>query len=80
MKYISLPLFLVSFALGILFTYVLGLDLKPVYVYPTPENIQQFLFRDDAGTCFQFISEEVSCKGNEKKIKSIPVQQEKIIG
>jgi hypothetical protein len=60
LKYISIPIFLVSFALGILFVYSIGSDLKTVYVYPTPENVNEVLFRDNADNCFAFQQREVS--------------------
>jgi hypothetical protein len=45
-NYISLPAFLISFAIGLLFVYVLGAEMKTIYVYPTPENVDKILFKD----------------------------------
>lgn len=74
LKYISIPIFLVSFALGILFVYSIGSDLKTVYVYPTPENVNEVLFRDNADNCFAFQQREVGCPTDETKIAKVPVQ------
>ena len=71
LKYISLPIFLVSFAVGLFFVYIYGTDLKPIYIYPTPENMHNALFKDKAGNCFTYNSVEVDCTENAKEI---PVQ------
>ena len=73
-KYISLPVFLISLAIGLFFVYIFGNDLKTIYVYPTPDNINKFLLEDHAENCFSFNSFEVKCPENESIIKEIPVQ------
>jgi hypothetical protein len=72
-KYISLPIFLVSLAFGIFFVYVYGDDMKPVYIYPTPENITEILYKDNADNCFTYEAVEVKCN---KDAKTLPVQAE----
>jgi len=74
MQYISIPVFLVSFAIGIFFVYILGPEIKTIYVYPTPENVDKILFKDKADNCFKFIEEEVECPRDKNLISSIPVQ------
>ena len=67
-KYISLPVFLVSLALGLFFVYIYGEDLKPIYVYPTPENINKILYQDKADNCFQYKAMETECSADAKDL------------
>ena len=73
-NYISLPLFLASFAIGLFFVYVLGPDIKPIYIYPTPDNYEQILFQDKAENCFSYVPEETKCPYLPQFVTDIPVQ------
>ena len=74
LHYISLPIFLISFAIGIFFIYILGPKMKTIYIYPSPENVNKVLFKDKADNCFYFEEEIVECPTDESLISSIPIQ------
>ena len=74
LNYISIPIFLVSFAIGLFFIYILGPEMKTVYIYPSPENVEKILFRDKAENCFYFEQEIVKCPKDENIISKIPIQ------
>jgi len=74
-SYVSLPIFLTSFAIGMFFVYVLGPETKNVYVYPSPDNYMNTLYKDHADTCFQFKPIEVDCPINPLSIKTVPIQE-----
>lgn len=74
LNYISLPIFLVSFAIGLLFIYLMGPEMKTIYIYPSPENVDKILFKDKADNCFNFEEEIVECPKDENLISKIPIQ------
>ena len=73
-KYISFPVFLISFALGLFFVYILGPETKSIYVYPTPENYTKVLYKDKADQCFEFKPILTECPFNPFSVKTVPVQ------
>ena len=74
LNYISIPIFLISFAVGLFFIYILGPEMKTVYIYPSPENVDKVLFKDKAENCFYFEEETIECPKNESLISKIPMQ------
>jgi hypothetical protein len=59
-KYINISVFFVSLAFGIFAVYITTND-RVIYVYPTPENIDQLLYRDKTDACFKFEKKETKC-------------------
>lgn len=74
LKYINIPAFLISLAIGIFFVYVTVPDMRKIYVYPTPENVDTVQYKDKTNSCFEFKQEKVSCPINESSISKIPPQ------
>jgi len=74
LNYISLPAFLISFAIGLFFVYIWGPETKVVYIYPSPETVNKVLFKDKANNCFYFEEEEVECPKDKSQISTIPMQ------
>ncbi len=74
LNYISLPTFLISFAIGLLFIYFIGPEMKTIYIYPSPENVDKILFKDKADNCFYFEEENVECPKDRNLISKIPIQ------
>jgi len=73
-KYIDVPIFIVSLVLGLLIMYYTMPDLRKIYVYPTPDNVDLLQYKDKAGNCFSYKEQVVSCPTNPNKIAKIPVQ------
>jgi hypothetical protein len=74
LNYISIPVFLISFAIGLFFVYILGPEMKTVFIYPTPENVDKVLFKDKADNCFSFKQEIIECPKDESLISKVPMQ------
>ena len=74
-KFVSLPVFLISVAIGLFFVYLSQPSPTTIYVYPTPDNINKVQYKDKADNCFQFETQEVRCPSDKTTIKPIPVQK-----
>jgi hypothetical protein len=74
LKYINLPVFLISFALGIFAVYITMPDKKKITVYPSPDNVQYIQYKDKAGNCFQMKQTRVACPKNKDEISRTPIQ------
>ena len=74
LEHISLPIFMTSLAIGLFFIYILGPEIKTIYVYPSPENVHEILFKDNADNCFFLNPVEVDCPTDESQLGSIPIQ------
>lgn len=73
-KYIDFKIFLISLAFGLFAVYVTAPDMRKIYVYPTPENVDVLQYKDATDTCFSFKQSEVACPADTSKITTIPMQ------
>lgn len=71
-KYVSFPVFLISLSIGLLFVYLSPPPMTSIYVYPTPENVDEIEYKDATGGCFRFDAHQVECDAT---AASIPIQQ-----
>ncbi len=74
LDYISIPTFVISFIVGLIFIYIFGPQTKTIYVYPSPENVNKVLFKDNANNCFYFDELEVKCPADLSTVSTIPIQ------
>lgn len=74
MKFLHLPAFIISLAFGLFLTYITNPNKRTVFVYPTPDNVDELLYRDHTNNCFSFEATEVECPSNPKEIESYTVQ------
>ena len=71
LKYINIPLFVISLAIGLFFVYIYQADKRTIYVYPKPDNVELIQYKDKAGTCFNVKQTSVKCTAG---TPTIPVQ------
>jgi hypothetical protein len=74
MKFISVPVFIISLAIGLFLAYITTPDPGIIYVYPNPDNIDKIQFKDEGGTCFGFKAKEVNCPKDDNLIRRYPMQ------
>jgi hypothetical protein len=74
LKYIRIPIFIVSLAIGILFVYLTNPDKRKIFVYPSPDNVNNIQYKDSTGACFEFKETKIKCPENEKDISKVPAQ------
>jgi len=73
-KLISIPTFIISFAIGIFFVYIFGPKNKVIYIQPNTENYNKYIIEDKAGTCFHYDKQIVQCPSDKSKITKIKPQ------
>lgn len=53
-----------SFAIGVLFTYLVTPPPKVIVKFPSPFNAGRILYRDRSDTCYKFKSDAVDCSAH----------------
>ena len=74
MKFVSIPIFLVSLSIGLFLTYITNPPTRTILVFPTPDNVDELVFKDKSDNCFNFEAREVKCPSNPDDIQSYNVQ------
>jgi hypothetical protein len=64
LKYINLPVFIISLVVGLFFVYVYQSEKRVIYVYPRPDNIDYIQYKDATGACFKTKQENVKCSSD----------------
>lgn len=73
-KFVNIYVLVASFLIGLAIMHFMNPDKKKIYVYPTPENVDILLHRDNANNCFKYVQKEVKCPSNESMITKIVPQ------
>lgn len=66
--------FFIALFIGFLLTYSFTPPPKIVYKYPTPDNVNELVFKDDVNNCYKYKTTNIKCPKNEKNIYDIPIQ------
>lgn len=73
MKFFSVSAFLISLSIGLFIMYIQRPETKKIYIYPTPENLTKFQWKDSVDNCYEWKEKKVNC-ANYSNVKNIPVQ------
>ena len=68
MKYINLTYFVCALAIGLFLNYIHSPEQKIIYVYPTPENTNKVLYKDQADNCYKYKANVVKCSNDAQPI------------
>ncbi len=74
LKFINMPCFIISLAIGLFFVYISAPTPNTIFVYPNPDNVKKILYKDQSDTCYQCNSKEIVCPKDTSKIVKYPVQ------
>jgi len=75
MKFINIPVFIVSLSIGLFLVYIGSPRPDIIYVYPNPDNLHKMQYKDKGGACFGFSAEKVKCPEREDLIREYPIQE-----
>ena len=73
-KFINVPIFLASLAVGLFFVYIFEEEKRKIYVYPKPDNYEHIQYKDRTGTCFSIKQEKTQRPSDKSTIFNIPAQ------
>jgi len=62
-KYINFRIFLISLAVGLFYIYISDEYKHTIIIYPTPDNTDEYQFKDKSNNCFSYEMKEVKCPG-----------------
>ena len=73
-KYIKIEYFIISFAIGILYVYLVQPKKEVVYRFPNPNNLDKLVYTDKNDNCYKYKVEETNCtEVNKNDIKTQPI-------
>jgi hypothetical protein len=73
-KYIDVRIFLISLSIGLLYVYVAEENKKIIVIYPTPDNIKDYQYKDKSNNCFSYDLKEVKCPLDANLLHNIKIQ------
>lgn len=53
--------FIIAFSIGILACYIMNPKPQIVLKFPSPQNVGQIVYKDNADNCFAFKADQVEC-------------------
>ena len=72
-KFISFPILICSFVVGLIFVSLSKEPTEKINVYPTPDNVDDIEYLDKAKNCYKYQATKINCPKD--GVKYIPVQE-----
>lgn len=73
-QYINFKIFFLSLAIGLFYIYVSEDYKQTIVIYPTPDNLDQYQYKDKSDNCFSYELNEITCPTDDKLYHTIKVQ------
>jgi hypothetical protein len=74
-KFIDFKIFIVALSIGLFYTYITDDYKKVIVLYPTPDNIKEYQYKDKTDNCYTYDLNEVECPDNEDKYQTVKIQK-----
>jgi len=74
-KYIDFKIFIVALSIGLFYTYITDDYKKIIVLYPTPDNIKEYQYKDKTDNCYTYDLNEVDCPDDENKYQTVRIQK-----
>lgn len=71
-QHLDIKLFLISLSIGLFYIYLAEEYKKVIVIYPTPDNISKYQYKDQSDQCFSYELNEIKCPS---KYNKIPIQR-----
>lgn len=75
LKYIDFKIFIIALSIGLFYTYIVDTPKQVIVLYPTPDNIKEYQYKDKSDNCYTYDLNEVECPDNENKYQTVKIQK-----
>ena len=65
---------LLGFLVGVCITTIISEEPNIVIKYPTPHNIKETTYINEAGNCYKYEANKIKCPKDKRKINDLPIQ------
>jgi hypothetical protein len=72
---INLFVFILSFAVGLFYCYIMTPPPEVVLKFPSPYNVGKVVYKDKADTCYKYKADKVHCPVDRSLIKAQPIYE-----
>lgn len=72
-KFIEPLPFFASLFFGLMMCYILTPPPKIIFKHPTPENVDDIIYKDESENCYKYEVDEVKCPANNVGVKEHPI-------
>ncbi len=74
-NYIDFKIFIIALSIGLFYTYITDNGNKVIILYPTPDNIKEYQYKDKSDNCYTYDLNEVDCPDDENKYQTVKIQK-----